>query len=76
MLIICSVTDTLSTQAISKPQSMEPGSFNFSQISACVIGIGVLGPHFIVFSKEAAQIVAPKGIQTQHLLYARQALYH
>ena len=28
-----------------------PGSFNSSQINACVVGIGVLGPRFIVSSE-------------------------
>ena len=57
-----------------------PESFNSSHINACVVGIGMLGPRFIVSSEarrtRAAQYVAPEGIRTRHLPHARQALYH
>ena len=52
MLVICSVTDTLSTPTIMEPPSVEcQDLFNSSQINACIMGIGVLGPRFIVSSE-------------------------
>ena len=73
MLVICSVTDTLNTNYYGTTFGGMPGSFNSSQINDCVDGIGVLGP---LFQRTwAAQIVAPEGIQTQHLPHARQAPY-
>ena len=43
------------------------GSFKSSQINACVVGIGVLGPWFIVSSEGLglSQNVAPEGIRTR-----------
>ena len=53
MLAICSVTDVhpLNTNYYGTTYGGMPGSFNSSQINACVVGIGVLGPWFIVSSE-------------------------
>ena len=42
-----------------------PGSFNSSQINACVVGIGVLGPRFIVSCKRKGlyKLLSPRGFE-------------
>ena len=42
-----------------------PGSFNSSQINACVVGIGVLGPRFIVSSERLGlhKMLPPRGFK-------------
>ena len=42
-----------------------PGSFNFSQINACVVGIRVLGPRFIVSSEGLGlhKMFPPRGFE-------------
>ena len=42
-----------------------PGSFNSSQINACVVGIGVLGPRFIVSSEGLGlhNMLPPRGFE-------------
>ena len=49
-----------------------PGSFNSSQIYACVVGIGVLGARFIVSSEVQGlhKMLSPRGFEpsTSHML--------
>ena len=42
-----------------------PGSFNSSQFNACVVGIGVLGPRFIVSSRGLGlhKMLPPRGFE-------------
>ena len=77
MLVTCSVTGhSISTNYYGTTFCGMPGSFNSSQINACVMGIGVLGPRYSLFQRtRAAQNVAPE-IQTLHSPHARQAPYH
>ena len=52
MLVICSVTDTLSTPILyGTTFDRMSGSFNYSQIIASIVGIGVLAARFIVSSE-------------------------
>ena len=54
-----------------------PRSFNSLVINACVVEIEVLGPRFIVSSEGLGlHKMLLRGIQIQHLPYARQAPYH
>ena len=48
------VSDTLSTPTITEPSSVECQDLlipHRNEINACVVGIGVLGPRFIVSSE-------------------------
>ena len=54
MLVICSVIETLltlDTNSYGTTFDGMPGSFDSVDINACVVGIGVLKPRFIVSSE-------------------------
>ena len=65
MLVICSVTDSLNTNYYRTTFGGMPGSFNFSQINAYIVGIGVLGPQFIVSSEVLGlhKMLSPRGFE-------------
>ena len=82
MLVICSVTDTLSTPTISitEPPSVECQDLSIPNRSMHASDRGNRSVRTSVYSlfrrTRAAQNVALEGIRTRHLPHARQALYH
>ena len=74
MLVICSVTDILSTPTITEPPSVECQDLLFPHRSMHMSWEQECQDLFR--RTRAAQNVAPEGIRTRHLPHAKQALYH